>query len=349
MHPPGGGGQRFRRAGKGVSVRSPIEIQDKKGSFFHTSLLNHYIAEMIALMRTTSRARVVATIAAMFVGAVATASGQIFVTNYGNGSVRKYDLDTGSVINETFVSGLTNPQGLVVINGYLFAANDNIGRVGKYDAATGVAINTSFIGGLSTVKGLATADGYLFLSSSSALKKFDANTGELLATVETGIGSLWALAVSDGSIFATKGDRVIKYDAETLSPINSYFITGLTQAAGIAVSGSDLYVANSGNNTIGKYDTATGSAIDSTFISGGALSQPASLAYHDGRLYVVNQSSTSLAIYNADTGSLMDAAFISGLTSATGMTIYAVPEPSTWAAIIGLLALGFAAYKRHKR
>lgn len=285
----------------------------------------------------------------LFVASAFVVRGQIFVTNYNDNTVGKYDITTGSVINTSFITGLTNPQGLAVSGNNLFVANNNIGRIGKYNADTGVAFNSSFIGGLSTVMALTVSDGNLFVSSSSAVKRYDLNSGALLASGGSGISSVWGLTVSSGSLFATIDDKVVKFDAGTLNTTNASFIAGLTQATGVAAIDGVLYVANSGTNTIGKYDAITGATLNSSFITGGALSQPASLSISGGNLFVVNQSSHSLAVYDLATGATVNASFVTGLTQPTGMTVSAIPEPSTYAAMFGLLTLGFAAYRRRPR
>jgi WD40 repeat protein len=281
-----------------------------------------------------------------------TARGQIFITNYNDNTVANYEGTTGTPINNSFISGLTNPQGLAVSGSSLFVANNNIGRIGKYDTNSGTAINTAFIGGLSTVMALATKGDSLFVSSGSAVKRYELSSGTLLASGGTGLVSFWGLAVADASAYATAGDTIVKFDSASLSVTNASFITGLTQAAGVAAANGFLYVANSGSNTIGKYDAITGTAINTSFITGGALAQPTSLSIYGGNLFVINQTSRSLAIYDLATGGTVNSSFITGLTQPTGMTVMtAVPETSTYAAILGVCALSWAMLwqRRHRR
>jgi hypothetical protein len=58
-------------------------------------------------------------------------------------------MNTGAVINATFVSGISNSEGIVLDgNGHLFEANYNGAGVREYDAVTGASVNSLFITGL---------------------------------------------------------------------------------------------------------------------------------------------------------------------------------------------------------
>jgi hypothetical protein len=60
-------------------------------------------------------------------------------------------------------------------------------------------------------------------------------------------------------------------------------VTGLGSGPdGIAVSGADLFVVNNGSGTIGEYDAATGSAVNTALVTG--LSGPRSLAIVPGAI-----------------------------------------------------------------
>ena len=50
--------------------------------------------------------------------------------------------------------------------------------------------------------------------------------------------------------------------------MNTFQISGLGTIGGIAASSSDVYVTSYTNGTIGKYDTATGTAVNASLVSG---------------------------------------------------------------------------------
>ena len=57
--------------------------------------------------------------------------------------------------------------------------------------------------------------------------------------------------------------------------MNASLISGLTNPVGIAVSGSNLFVADEGNGTIGEY-TTSGATVNASLITG--LSNPWGIA-----------------------------------------------------------------------
>jgi hypothetical protein len=61
-----------------------------------------------------------------------------------------------------------------------------------------------------------------------------------------------------------------EYDATTGAPLNANFITGLTGAWGLTISGNDLFVAEDRVSTgaVAEYDATTGAAINANLITG---------------------------------------------------------------------------------
>jgi WD40 repeat protein len=171
-------------------------------------------------------------------------------------TVGEYNATTGATINANFITGLSDALGLALSGDgtALFVTNPGNNTVGEYNATTGAAINANFITGLSNSSGLALSDDPLGLAlSGDGTALFVANTGN---------------------------NTVGKYNATTGAAINAKFITGLSAPWGIALSGNNLFIANSGstigNNTVSEYNAITGAAINANFITG--LTQPTLLA-----------------------------------------------------------------------
>jgi DNA-binding beta-propeller fold protein YncE len=101
------------------------------------------------------------------------------------------------------------------------------------------------------------------------------------------------------------------------SPVNASLISGLDYPVGIAISGSDLYVANGydGNNTIGEY-TTSGAVVNTSLISG--LNGPWGIAVSGNDLFVANQNNGTVGEYTTS-GQTVNASLISGLN--TPMTL----------------------------
>jgi hypothetical protein len=67
--------------------------------------------------------------------------------------------------------------------------------------------------------------------------------------------------------------------------VNASLISGLSEPQGIAVAGSDLFVANLGATTIGEY-TTSGATVNASFISG--LGGASSVAVSGSNLFVAS-------------------------------------------------------------
>jgi hypothetical protein len=83
------------------------------------------------------------------------------------------------------------------------------------------------------------------------------------------------------------------------------------------VSGSDLFVANSTNGTIGEY-TTSGATVNAALISG--LSSPFGIALSGSDLFVSNDFAGTIGEYTTS-GATVNAALISGLDFPTGIAV----------------------------
>jgi autotransporter-associated beta strand protein len=180
----------------------------------------------------------------------ATARGQIYETNYGNGiagegTVGEYS-PSGATVSAPLISGLDLSYGVLVYGGDLFVANYGGGTIGEY-TTSGTTINPTLISGLGGPLGIA------LLGSDILVLNRDAGTiGEYTVSGAT---------------------------------VNAKLVSGLNFPYGIVVSGSDLFVTNSGANTIGEY-TTSGATINSALISG--LRTPYGIAISGSDLFVAN-------------------------------------------------------------
>ena len=119
----------------------------------------------------------------------------------------------------------------------------------------------------------------------------------------------------------TDQDVVATYNAKTGALINLNFLAYPVGAnyvpAGMALSGSNLYVANYGENSIALVDITTGAGNPDFIPSGGAnpLGNPYALAIKDNVLYVSNNylnsnSDVYISTYDATTGAQLNGNFI---------------------------------------
>jgi hypothetical protein len=133
--------------------------------------------------------------------------------------------------------------------------------------------------------------------------------------------------------------------------VNALLISNLVSPIGIAVAGSDLFVANNGAEWVGEY-TTSGATVNASLISG--LIGPAFIAVAGSDLFVVNDAPGTVGEYTTS-GATVNASLISGLSGPSGIavvstvsTVPTVPEPSSLALFgLGLARLGLC--MRRKR
>jgi hypothetical protein len=89
----------------------------------------------------------------------------------------------------------------------------------------------------------------------------------------------------------------------------SGLVTGLNMPTGIALSGSNLFVASYGDGVIGEY-TINGDIINGSLVAN--LGGPAGIAITDSRLFVANLDAGTVAVYGLD-GVAINTSLISGL------------------------------------
>src|SRR5260221_1762400 len=101
---------------------------------------------------------------------------------------------------------------------------------------------------------------------------------------------------------------VSEYNATSGPAFNANLITRLRTPSRLAVQGNTLFVANE-SGSVGKYDAATGAAINPSFITGMQFF-PQGLAVRGNILFVANFGFGTVGKYDASTGEAINANFI---------------------------------------
>jgi DNA-binding beta-propeller fold protein YncE len=184
------------------------------------------------------------------------ARAQVYVANSGTGTIGEYDATTGAVINASLISGFSNPVALAVSGPYLYVADNTAGTIGEY-STSGSPISPSLIS-LAGVDGMTVSGPSLY-----ALTTLD--FGSLYVYAQSGAGISTPLATNMGlpQGIVVNGTRILVANG-ALSRINAFSlsgqllmfpsVTGLASSpAGVALSGSDLFISLPGANRVAEY------------------------------------------------------------------------------------------------
>jgi autotransporter-associated beta strand protein len=125
------------------------------------------------------------------------------------------------------------------------------------------------------------------------------------------------------------------YNATNGTAVNASLVSGLAGSDGIAISGSNIYVANHYAGTIGAY-TTSGTAVNASLVSG--LSFPLGIAVSGSNIYVTKYLGGTIGVYNAQSGTTVNASLVSGLASPWGIAVYGsnIYVVNTLSGIIGV-------------
>ena len=213
----------------------------------------------------------------------------LYVSNAGNDTIGEYGLD-GSTNNASLISGLQNPEGIAISGNDLFVANftyDNFNGpgIGEY-TTSGATVNASLSGIVDWPEEIAISGNELFY-----------------VTVYGTISSLREYTLSGG-----RG--------------NPYFLIGVGVIGGIAISGTNLFVASeyASEHTaiIGEYGL-DGSTNNASLITGLSF-LPRAIAISGTNLFIAILQFNSIAEYTTS-GKLINASLITGLNNPSSIAI----------------------------
>lgn len=204
-------------------------------------------------------------------------SGDLFVANVNvanvnAGMVSEYN-SSGTLINATFASsGLRFPEGLAFdSSGDLYVANNGFGEISEFNSSGTL---------LTSLRDLGNPSDFAFDSSGNLVVVFDDTVSERSLEFTIGNFVIAALAIdSSGDLFLSGRNGAVSevsVFSSSRTLLNASFAPGVNEPDGLAFdSNGDLYVVNSGNNTISEFNSS-GTLINT--ISNPSLDDPTFIA-----------------------------------------------------------------------
>ena len=265
-----------------------------------------------------------------FLALVATpprACAQIFVANFGSGTIGKYST-SGEPLAPELISGLISPGGVAVSGEDLFVSsfvmpNSGAGIVSKY-TISGEVVDRSLIQvfGPSAIV-VSGMDLFMVNSNISSERnkvgKYTTSGAVVNRDLIAGLSIPNALAVSGNKLFvADFGNGNIGKYITSGEPVNARLIQDVFSISDIAVFGNSLFVANASLGTISQYNATTGELMDPRLVSG--LDHPSALAIAEGYLFVSDFFAGTIGKYTLS-GDTVDATLISGLDQPTSIAV----------------------------
>ncbi|HSD05330.1 MAG TPA: HYR domain-containing protein, partial [Nitrosopumilaceae archaeon] len=242
-------------------------------------------------------------------------SGNIYVTDYGNRRIQKFDSD-GNFLHTWGIKGSDNgqfqfPIGIAIQGEYVYVVDNELNRVQKFDTVgkyiTQWGVKGSETGKFLLPQGIAVdpnGDVYVADTGNNRIQKFSADGKFLLAWGSSGLGNgqflnLHGIAAdSQGSIYVSDSgnNRIQKFTTDGIF-IKSFDVSSgssLKFPEGLDVDSSgNIYVADTGNNRMVKIDR-DGNSLFSWGSSGqtsGNFNNPKDIvADSNGNVFVVDSS-----------------------------------------------------------
>lgn len=271
---------------------------------------------------------------------------QIFVVY--SGGVASYNFD-GTSANPTLITGFNYPLSIAYSGGSLFVVDNGFIRVGEYTTAGATITNTLLTPTNYPLAITVSGDGsHLYVATTD----FNSQNGKIEAYTSAGVAvntslitghtRVTTLVEGGGNLFFANNGPINVFSTGG-GLVSNDLIPGLNAMA-MAVSGSTLFVSD--GNSIGKY-TTSGATVNATFLTG-FVDYITDLTVVGGQLYIMNRNQGTIGVYNLD-GTTVNAALITGLPGGVQGFAIAIPEPSTFAEIFGMMALAGAMFHRRRR
>ncbi len=215
----------------------------------------------------------------------------IYWSNTTLNTIGRANID-GTGINQSFVSGLTNPRGIAVSPTHIYWAKDSsIGRANL----DGTGVDESFITGTGSATAVAVSGTHIYWSRENTTTVGRAaidgtNPDNSFINVAT---NPWGVFVAGGYVYwanYASGGASSSIGRANLdgSGIDNGYVDSTDGSSGVAVDGSYIYWSSWDDNTMGRANI-DGTGTDNAFIVGHSAGAR-QVAVSDSRLYWVNSA-----------------------------------------------------------
>lgn len=194
------------------------------------------------------------------------ASGNLYVTNFSDGTISKFD-SSGGLVDATFVTGLATPESVVFDkNGDFYVTQVTGSTIKKYDGDGNFLMDVN-IGQRSDWMDLAADQTtILYGDEGRTIFSFDVDTDSANPDFATlpGSGEAFALRIlADGGVIVADGSEVKRTDAFG-AVIQTYDVTGVGSwfALNLDPDNMSFWSGSFANDTFYRFDIASGALLD---------------------------------------------------------------------------------------
>jgi hypothetical protein len=173
--------------------------------------------------------------------------GNLFVTDpFNNGTIGEYT-NSGATINASLITGLSDPRSIAVSGGFIYVTNAGTGTVGKY-TTSGETINASLISGVHPADiEVSGNDLYITdfngpLSGFGSVGKYTTSGATINASLIPTLLFPYALAISGTNLFVANAGTIDEYTTSGL-PVKIALVKDELAIHDVEVSGSSLFIS----------------------------------------------------------------------------------------------------------
>jgi YVTN family beta-propeller protein len=235
----------------------------------------------------------------------------IWVANYGDGTVQKVNPATGAAGSPITVG--TNPYALAFDGANVWVANYGSNSVQKINPTTGAAGSAITVGTNPSALVFDGANIWVALQgTANSVRKIDPATGTLSAPITVGTNPS-ALAFDGTSIWVANSGSA---SVTRITPGETTYVNTFTVGEGpgsLTFDGTSIWVANSTGNSLMRLDPTSG-AVQATYTT--LMSGPRALAFDGRYLWLANYGGDSVVKVDTAAGPLSPAIHVSGSPTA---------------------------------